>query len=81
MRADMDQNEPSLQELATKIDAMAQTVEKLRRYFQITMWVTIIFLVVPIIGMMFVMPMFMSSYVGSLDSSDLEAQLNALQGL
>lgn len=77
----MDQNEPSLQELATKIDAMAQTVEKLRRYFQITMWVTIIFLVVPIIGMMFVMPMFMSSYVGSLDSSDLEAQLNALQGL
>jgi len=69
----MDDNaNQKLLELETKIDAIWKSVEKTRMYFQVTMWVTIFFLVVPLIGAVFILPMFLNSYLGSMGLSQLE---------
>jgi len=63
--------EPNIQtklsELETKIDAVHVTVEKTRRYFQITMWVTIAMVVLPIIALLFIIPAFINSYTSALE--------------
>lgn len=48
--------------LEEKIDAVYASSEKLRKYFQITMWVTIAVIVLPMIGMLFAIPAFLSTY-------------------
>jgi hypothetical protein len=57
-----------LDEQGAKIEAIYQSVEKMRRYFKITMWVTIIVIVLPIIGLVFAIPAFLTNYVGSINS-------------
>ncbi|MCB9818686.1 hypothetical protein H6788_00705 [Candidatus Nomurabacteria bacterium] len=63
--------EPNIQsklsELETKIDAVYVSVEKTRRYFQITMWVTIAMVVLPLIALLFIIPAFIRSYTASLE--------------
>lgn len=49
-----------------KIDAIFKSVEKTRKYFLIIVWVTIIAVVLPIIGLVFTIPMFLNNYLGSL---------------
>ena len=61
-----DGSAQKLQQLETKIDAILVSVEKTRRHFQITMWLTVVFLIVPLILTVFVVPMFLNSYLGSL---------------
>lgn len=51
-----------LEEQALKIDAIYNSVEKSRKYFLVTMWVTVIVIVVPIIGLAFIAPSFVASY-------------------
>ena len=50
-----------------KLDAIYKSVEKTRKYFLIIIWITIIAFVLPLIAMIFVIPSFMSSYMGSLE--------------
>lgn len=50
-----------------KLDAIYVSVEKTRKYFQIVMWVTIAMVVLPVIGLIFVIPMFISTYTSSLE--------------
>lgn len=69
----MDSSEQKLQELEEKLDAIWRSVEKTRRYFQITMWVTVIFLVLPLVGIVFVLPMFLNSYLGSMNDASLDS--------
>ncbi len=52
--------------LEGKIDAIYQSVEKTRRYFLIITWVTILGIVLPLIGLAFTLPSFMTSYVDTL---------------
>lgn len=56
-----------LEELEAKIDAVYVSTEKTRRYFQIVMWVTIAMVVLPVLGLMFVIPAFINSYTASFE--------------
>lgn len=56
-----------LAQLEAKIDAIYVSVEKTRRYFQITMWVTIVVVVLPFLGLLFVIPALIDSYTTALE--------------
>jgi hypothetical protein len=51
-----------LNEQNAKIDAIYASVEKTRKYFLIIIWITVIGLLVPLIGLFFAVPSFLSSY-------------------
>jgi hypothetical protein len=51
------------------IDAIYISVEKMRKYFVISMWVTLGAIVLPLIGIMFIAPSFVSTYTGTLESN------------
>jgi len=51
-----------LTELESKIDAIYYSVEKTRKYFLTIVWITVIAVVLPIIGLFFAIPSFLSSY-------------------
>ncbi len=53
-----------------KIDAIYVSVEKTRKYFLWTFIITVVLFVLPLIGLIFVMPSFLSIYGGggSIDS-------------
>lgn len=54
--------------LSAKLDAIYASSEKTRRYFQWTMYITIALFVLPLIGLAFAIPAFMTNYVGTLQS-------------
>lgn len=54
-----------------KIDEIYKSVEKTRKYLWWTMIATIAFFVLPLIGLMFVVPSFISSYSSSLSELGL----------
>ena len=56
-----------LEEQDAKLDAIFVSVEKTRKYFLIIMWVTIIAVVLPIIGLLFVIPSFIETYTTSFE--------------
>lgn len=62
------------QDIQTRLDAqdvMLQaiytSVEKTRKYFLVVMWVTIAMVVLPALGLVFAIPMFLNSYLSSFD--------------
>ncbi len=59
--------EPELQNrlaaLEEKTNAIYESVEKTRKSFQIVLWVTVAMVVLPILGLLFVVPMFINSYL------------------
>ncbi len=55
--------------LETKIDAIYLSVEKTRKYFFWTMIVTLVLFIVPLIGLVFAIPTFMSGYIGGMDNA------------
>ncbi|MBA3732782.1 hypothetical protein H0W91_00165 [Patescibacteria group bacterium] len=54
--------------LEEKINKIYISVEKTRKYFFWTMVITLILFILPLIGLVFVIPSFMSNYVGDLQS-------------
>ena len=52
----------SVKKLEQKIDAIYVSVEKTRKYFQWTMIITVVVLVLPLVGLIFIIPTFLSSY-------------------
>lgn len=56
-----------LEELETKIDAVYRSAEKTRKYFLVIIWVTIILFVLPLIGLLFIVPSFFSIYTNTLN--------------
>jgi hypothetical protein len=70
-----------LQEQDAKLTAILESVEKTRRYFQITLWVSVLFFVLPLIGLVFAVPYAMNSYVGALGGDYGAAQTDQLQQL
>lgn len=54
-------------ELHQKIDAIYTSVEKTRKYFLVSMWVTIAMVLLPAIGLIFAIPAFIDSYSTSLE--------------
>ena len=62
--------EPSVKDLleaqGKKIDAIYESVEKTRRYFLIILWITIAMVVLPFIGLIFIIPSFIEIYTSSM---------------
>lgn len=54
--------------LEEKIDKIYVSVEKTRKYFFWTMVISIVVVVLPAIGLVFVIPYFLNSYVGGIQS-------------
>jgi len=61
--------------LEQKIDAMYASVEKLRKYFLWTLIITVVVMVLPLIGLIFALPSFLSYY------GDISSQVNSIGGL
>jgi uncharacterized membrane-anchored protein len=55
-------DEQKLAALETKIDAIYVSVEKTRNYFKLTMIITVALFVLPLVGLVFAIPAFLSSY-------------------
>ena len=55
-----------IEEQGVKIDAIYKSVEKTRKYFQMIFWVTIVLFILPLIGLLFMIPSFLSTYSGAL---------------
>ena len=74
-----------IEEQGVKIDAIYKSVEKTRKYFLTTIWITIIAVVVPMIGLAFAIPSFMKNYVnelgGTTSTSSQTDILNSVKGL
>lgn len=49
------------EELEKKLDAIYKSVEKTRKYFLFTLIVSVVFIVLPLVGLIFVIPMFLST--------------------
>lgn len=64
-----------LEKLETKIEAIWVSVEKTRKYFKATLWITIILFVLPLVLLFFAIPAFLTNYLGSIDSSALDLYL------
>lgn len=45
-----------------KIDAIYVSVEKTRKYFVVTLWITVIMFVLPLLGLLIIVPMFVDSF-------------------
>ncbi len=64
----MDQEiKNTLAEQSAKIDALYVSVEKTRKYFLITMWVTVLAIILPILGVLIIGPSFVNSYTQMLE--------------
>ncbi len=58
--------EQKIAALEAKVDATYQAVEKMRKYMQLAAWITIAAVVLPLIGLIFIIPFFISSYTSAL---------------
>ena len=56
-----------LAELEQKIDAIYKSAEKTRKYFMWTLILSVVFLVLPLIALIFVIPQFLNAIGGNLD--------------
>jgi hypothetical protein len=66
----MDQDiKNKLDEQAAKIDAIFISVEKSRKYFLVTMWITVLAIVLPMIGIAIMGPSFVNSYSQALEAT------------
>jgi uncharacterized membrane protein YjjP (DUF1212 family) len=66
---DMDPEiKQKLDALEQKLDAIYVSSEKTRKYFLWTMYITVALFVLPLIGLIFVIPAFLTNYVGSIQN-------------
>ena len=61
-----NENIKKFQELEMKIDAIYISVEKTRKYFLWTMIISVALFVLPLIGLLFAIPTFISNYSSTL---------------
>lgn len=84
MDADLKQK---IEEQSEKLDAIHAQVKKMRRYFLWSFWLTVVFFVLPLVGLVFIIPWFLSTYLGSMgmgggvDPQQMMQMIKALQGL
>ncbi|HEV7121485.1 MAG TPA: hypothetical protein VGN56_01510 [Candidatus Paceibacterota bacterium] len=65
----MDQNlETRIAIMEEKVDKIYVSVEKTRKYFLWTLITSVVLFVLPLIGIAFALPAFMTNYVGSIDT-------------
>lgn len=62
-----EQTQQKMEVMEEKLDQILASVEKTRKYFQVVMWVTLAMVVLPALGLLFVIPAFLRSYTSSLE--------------
>ncbi len=60
-----------LNEQQEKIDKIYISVEKTRKYFLWTLIITVVMFVLPLIGLVFVIPSFLNTYMGNIQNLGL----------
>lgn len=55
-----------IEEQGLKIDAIYKSVEKTRKYFLMIIWITVLAVVLPMIGLVFAIPSFLGNYTSTL---------------
>lgn len=63
-----EETQNKMAEMERKIDEIYESVEKTRKYFLWTMIITAAVLILPLIGLMFIVPSFLSSYTSALET-------------
>lgn len=56
-----------LETMEEKLNAIYDSVEKTRKYFLVIMWITIAMVVIPAVGLVVVIPAFISTYTSSFE--------------
>lgn len=64
---DNEQIGSRLAELEKKIDAIWTSVEKTRKYFLAVIWISILVVVLPLIGLAFIIPSFLDTYMSAMN--------------
>lgn len=62
----MDQLDPKMEALEKKIDALQHSIDKLNKIFFWTLIITVALFVLPLVGLLFAIPQFLSTYVSVL---------------
>lgn len=62
--------EQKIDEQSIKIEAILVSVEKTRKYFLTILWVSVIGLLLPLLGVAVIGPTFMSSYMNTLSTGE-----------
>lgn len=65
---DMEQFEQRLERIEQRVEQIYLSVEKTRKYFLWTLIISVVVIVLPAIALAFVIPSFLNSYVGNLQS-------------
>jgi F0F1-type ATP synthase membrane subunit c/vacuolar-type H+-ATPase subunit K len=55
-----------IEEQGLKIDAIYKSVEKTRKYFLMIIWITVLAVALPMIGLVFAIPSFLGNYTSTL---------------
>jgi hypothetical protein len=63
----LQQLQAKIDELTLKVEATYASVEKTRKYFLTILWVTALSILVPLLGLGFVLPSFLQSYLQALN--------------
>lgn len=66
MNPELQNLQKKIEEQGIKIDAIYKSVEKTRKYFLMMIWITVLAIVLPLIGLAFVIPSFLSNYTSAL---------------
>lgn len=56
-----------IEEQNEKIEALTQSANKIRKYFLVIIWITVVLFVLPLIAMIFIVPSFLDTYTSSFD--------------
>lgn len=67
MNPELQNMQKALEDQQKKIDAIYVSVEKMRSYFKWTLIITIALFVLPLIGLVFAIPSFLSTYSTALN--------------
>ncbi|MBP6884029.1 MAG: hypothetical protein KBC06_02250 [Candidatus Pacebacteria bacterium] len=62
MNPEIQNLDKKIEEQSVKIDAIYKSVEKTRKYFLVIIWITVLAVVLPIIGLAFAIPSFLDVY-------------------
>lgn len=59
--------DPKIEELKKKIDKLQHSIDGLKKVFLLTLIISIALIVLPLIGLLFMIPQFLSSYGGAMN--------------
>ena len=65
-----------IEEQGVKIDAIYKSVEKTRKYFLAIIWITMLAVFVPMIGLLFAIPSFLNTYTNTFLGGDTTSGTN-----